>query len=96
MPVFWPARIVTPEATYEPAHLRFSHGEVAELLDKAGQAIATMDQPDLVLVFESPGFVRQRWQVSNSDGERWLVEVIDHCGCGSTRTTASNPIELAW
>ena len=96
MSLLWPARIVTPEATYEPAHLRYEFGQTAELLDKAGQTIATMDAPDLRLVFESPGFVRQRWQVTGADGTRWLAELIDHCGCGTTRTTGTNPDELAW
>lgn len=96
MSVLWPARIVTPTATYEPAHLRFELGQVAELLDKAGQVIEVMQTPDLALVFESPGFVRQRWQVQGANGERWLAELIDHCGCGSTRVTGSNPVELAW
>lgn len=94
--LLWPARIVTPEATYEPAHFRASLGEVGELLDKAGQVVATITEPSVDLVFESPGFVRQRWQIEGKDGERWLAELIDHCGCGSTRVTGSNPVELAW
>lgn len=94
--LLWPARVVTPDATYEPAHLRASLGEVAELLDKAGQVITTMPAPALDLVFESPGFVRQRWQVQGANGERWLAELIDHCGCGSTRVTGTNLVELAW
>lgn len=96
MTVLFPARIVTPTATYEPAHLRFSIGEVAELLDKAGAVIEVMQAPDLDLVFESPGFVRQRWQVEGKNGERWLAELIDHCGCGSTRVTGTNAVELQW
>lgn len=92
----WPARVVTADATYEPCIVRAEEGQVAELLDKAGKVITIMDAPSLALVYEGTQFVRQRWQVTNGAGERWLAELIDHCGCGQTRTTAANLEELAW
>lgn len=98
--LFWPCRIVTPQATYDPAHFRFEHGGLGEVLDKSGQVIETMDgvTPSLVAEGAATGQhnVTQRWQVVASDGTRWLVEVTNGCGCGGTRTTGTNLVELAW
>lgn len=96
----WPARIVTQQATYDPAHFRAARGEIAELLDKQGNVIETLSEPSWSLVAEGPAtgqpHVKQRWQVESPDGTRWLVELLGSCGCGSTRTTGSNLNELAW
>lgn len=98
--LIWPARVVTPNATYDPAHLRAEHGAQAEVIDKAGTVIETLDTVTLSLVAEGADTgrfeVTQRWQVVSVDGTRWLAELTRGCGCGGTRTTASNPVELAW
>lgn len=100
--VYWPCRVVTPQATYEPAHLRFERGLLAEVVDKAGQTIETMDTPALRLVAEGPAAaafrydVTQRWEIEGPGESRWLCDVLKSCGCGSTRVTGSNLSELAW
>lgn len=98
--LLWPSRVVTPEATYDPAHFRCELGASAEILDKQGVLIATIDTVNARLVAEGPAtnsaIVRQRWEVEAADGTRWLAELLGSCGCGSTRTTGTNPVELAW
>ena len=98
--LIWPARIVTADATYDPAHFRGEHGGRGELLDKAGALIASLDGISWLLVAEGAQTgqvnVTQRWQVTGSNGERWLVELTKGCGCGGTRVTGSNPLELQW
>lgn len=98
--LLWPCRIVTPEATYDPAHLRVEPGDKAEIIAKDGTVIAQITNPLTDLVADgrdATGQVHivQRWQVVGDDGA-WLVELTDGCGCGGTRTTGTNPIELAW
>lgn len=98
--LLWPARVVTPEATYDPAHFRAELGASAEILDKQGVLIGTLEGITARLVAEGPAtnsaIVRQRWEVEAADGTRWLAELLGSCGCGSTRTTGTNPVELAW
>lgn len=98
--LLWPARIVTAQATYEPAHLRVELGVKAELIGKDGVTIETLEHPETTLVAEGAAtdsvIVVQRWHVVGPNGERWLAEVIRHCGCGSTRVTGTNPLDLAW
>lgn len=100
MTLLWPGRAVTPEATYDPAHIRFELGGSAEVLDKQGVSIATIDTVNARLVSEGAAtgsaIVRQRWEIEAADGTRWLAELLGSCGCGSTRTTGSNPAELLW
>lgn len=97
--LIWPARVVTPNATYEPCHFRYEGPGDGELLDKAGVLVETIASPSLALVAEGADTgqiqITQRWQVSNS-GTRWLVELTTGCGCGGTRVTGANPIELSW
>lgn len=98
--------MVTPEATYDPAHLRAEFGGIAEVLDKQGNIIATVtlavpesgQNPRLVAEGQATNsaIVRQRWEIEAADGTRWLAELLGSCGCGSTRTTGTNPVELAW
>ena len=98
--LLWPARVVTPQATYDPAHFRCELGGLGEVLDKQGQVIATIDTVNVRLVAEgaatNSAIVRQRWEVEAADGTRWLAELLGSCGCGSTRTTGSVLAELAW
>lgn len=98
--LLWPARVVTPEATYDPAHFRAELGGIAEVLDKQGVTIATIDTVNARLVAEgaatNSAIVRQRWEIEAADGTRWLAELLGSCGCGSTRTTGTNLVELAW
>ena len=100
MTVLWPARIVTPTATYEPAHCRFELDISAEVLDKAGVLIEQLEQAACTLIAEGEAtgsrLVKQRWQITGTGNVRWLAELVDNCGCGTTRVTASNPVELAW
>lgn len=97
--LLWPARVVTAQATYDPAHFRWDAPGPAELLDKAGVVIETLADPSVKLVAEGAETgqqqITQRWQVESSQG-RWLVELTRGCGCGGTRTTAAVLEELAW
>lgn len=97
--ILWPARIVTPQATYEPAHLRQESAD-AEILNKAGELLATLDGASRSLVAEGQATGRrditQRWQFVGASGERWLVELTTGCGCGGTRVTGTNSVELQW
>lgn len=76
------------------------------MLDKQGNIIGTItlavpesgQNPRLVAegAATNSAIVRQRWEIEAADGTRWLAELLGSCGCGSTRTTGTNPVELAW
>lgn len=97
--LLWPARVVTPQATYDPCHFRDENG-LAEILDKAGAVIATLSDVNRSLAAEGAGIgsvpeVTQIWHVELGES-RWLIEFPSGCGCGGTRTTGTNLTELAW
>lgn len=96
--LLWPARVVTPDATYDPCHFRHQDG-LAEVLDKQGKVLVTLAGAEKRLVAEGAQTgqhnVTQRWQVVSPEG-RWLAELTTGCGCGGTGTRGTNPAELAW